>query len=318
MAGGGSLTAGTGALLPLGAELFRTLSGLLIVAEMVFGGLVWILVASTNLKGTDLSQGWVMFVSVTFFVFTIVQFVLYIISMPSQTAGWVSLHAWFNLAAFILYLSAAVLQANVTACTQQQCWLMYSGQSPSTAATTTMAPSTVSTVNQNMSTVTQTATPFPNSSVTASFVPTSSLTPVTSSSPGSPTANHTPSSTLTTSVSSSVSTTTVLTSPTTTVLTTPFTGSRKRREVPEPSYLGYPNAQLIRLLIRSVRERSVRANESSTMAMPTTNTSSVVTTKSPTDNDTYRINVAATVFSYLTTFCYAINAYVGMGMWKDH
>ncbi|XP_078712294.1 uncharacterized protein LOC144932218 [Lampetra fluviatilis] len=313
MAGGGSLTAGTGALLPLGAELFRTLSGLLIVAEMVFGGLVWILVASTNLKGTDLSQGWVMFVSVTFFVFTIVQFVLYIISMPSQTAGWVSLHAWFNLAAFILYLSAAVLQANVTACTQQQCWLMYSGQSPSTAATATMAPSTVSTVNQNMSTVTQTATPFPNSSVTASFVPTSRLTPVTSSSPGSPTANHTSSSTLTTSVSSSISTTTVLTFP-----RTPSTGNRTRREVPEPSYLGYPHAQLIRLLIRSVRERSVRANESSTMAMPTTNTSSVVTTKSPTDNDTYRINVAATVFSYLTTFCYAINAYVGMGMWKDH
>uniref|UniRef100_S4RXG8 Myelin and lymphocyte protein n=1 Tax=Petromyzon marinus TaxID=7757 RepID=S4RXG8_PETMA len=85
---------------------------------IVFGGLVWILVASTNLKGTDLSQGWVMFVSVTFFVFTIVQFVLYIISVPSQTSGWVTLNAWFNLAAFVLYLSAAVLQANVTACTQ--------------------------------------------------------------------------------------------------------------------------------------------------------------------------------------------------------
>lgn len=252
---------------------------------MVFGGLVWILVASTNLKGTDLSQGWVMFVSVAFFVFTIVQFVLYIFSVPSQTAGWVSLHAWFNLAAFILYLSAAVLQANVTACTQQQCWLMYSGQSPSTAVTT-MAP----TMNQSMSTMNQTVTPFLNST----------------SSPGSSTTSHT------TSVSSSVSTTTVMTSMT----ATPPPGRRKRREVLEPSYLGYPSAQLIRL-IRSVREQSVRANESSTMAMPTTNTSSVMTTMSPTDNDTYRINVAATVFSYLATFCYAINAYVGLGMWKD-
>nr|XP_032829958.1 mucin-5AC-like [Petromyzon marinus]XP_032829959.1 mucin-5AC-like [Petromyzon marinus]XP_032829960.1 mucin-5AC-like [Petromyzon marinus] len=304
MAGGGSLTAGTGALLPLGAELFRTLSGLLIVAEMVFGGLVWILVASTNLKGTDLSQGWVMFVSVTFFVFTIVQFVLYIISVPSQTSGWVTLNAWFNLAAFVLYLSAAVLQANVTACTQQQCWLMYSGQSPSTVATT-MAPSTVPTVNQ-------TVTPSLNSSVTGSLVPTSSLTPVAPSSPGSPTASHTP-STVTTSVPSSVSTSTVVTS-----MTTNAGHVRKRRGVPEPSYLVYPNYQLIRLLIRSVREQNASANGSSTMAMPTTNTSSVVTTTSPTDNDTYRINVAATVFSYLATFCYAINAYVGMGMWKNH
>ncbi|XP_039974247.1 protein MAL2 isoform X2 [Xiphias gladius] len=52
--------------LPLGLEVLRTYSGALVCLEILFGSLVWILVASSNVP-VPLLQGWVMFVSLTTF-----------------------------------------------------------------------------------------------------------------------------------------------------------------------------------------------------------------------------------------------------------
>lgn len=56
----------------------------------VFGGLVWILVAS-SLVPLPLVQGWVMFVSVFCFVATTVLLILYIIGAHGGEASWVTL-----------------------------------------------------------------------------------------------------------------------------------------------------------------------------------------------------------------------------------
>lgn len=56
----------------------------------VFGGLVWILVAS-SLVPLPLIQGWVMFVSVFCFVITTVLLVLYLIGAHGGEASWVTL-----------------------------------------------------------------------------------------------------------------------------------------------------------------------------------------------------------------------------------
>lgn len=56
----------------------------------VFGGLVWILVAS-SLVPMPLVQGWVMFVSVFCFVATTALLILYIIGTHGGEASWVTL-----------------------------------------------------------------------------------------------------------------------------------------------------------------------------------------------------------------------------------
>lgn len=56
----------------------------------VFGGLVWILIAS-SLVPMPLVQGWVMFVSVFCFVATTALLILYIIGTHSGEAFWVTL-----------------------------------------------------------------------------------------------------------------------------------------------------------------------------------------------------------------------------------
>ncbi|XP_065442136.1 protein MAL2 isoform X1 [Chrysemys picta bellii] len=50
--------------LPVGLDILRTYSGAFICLEILFGALVWILVAATRVP-VPLLQGWVMFVSVT-------------------------------------------------------------------------------------------------------------------------------------------------------------------------------------------------------------------------------------------------------------
>uniref|UniRef100_A0A8C1EJS6 Uncharacterized protein n=1 Tax=Cyprinus carpio carpio TaxID=630221 RepID=A0A8C1EJS6_CYPCA len=69
--------------LPLGMEILRTYSGALICLEIVFGGLVWILVASTNVS-VPLLQGWVMFVSVTMFVCSSLYLSLFLLGLADK------------------------------------------------------------------------------------------------------------------------------------------------------------------------------------------------------------------------------------------
>uniref|UniRef100_A0A671FR01 Myelin and lymphocyte protein n=1 Tax=Rhinolophus ferrumequinum TaxID=59479 RepID=A0A671FR01_RHIFE len=94
-----------GSSLPSGFAVFTTFPDLLFVLEFVFGGLVWILVASA-LVPMPLIQGWVMFVSVFCFVATTVLLSLYIIGAHGGEASWVTLV--FSYVATLLYVVHAV------------------------------------------------------------------------------------------------------------------------------------------------------------------------------------------------------------------
>ncbi|XP_032817837.1 protein MAL2-like [Petromyzon marinus] len=101
--------------LPLGSLLFRRLDGLLIVGELVCGALVWFLEAGTNLPIATY-QGWVMFVAVTFFILTFIQFVIYLSHVPERNIdAWKMADILYNSVAFGMYLSASVLLANLLA-----------------------------------------------------------------------------------------------------------------------------------------------------------------------------------------------------------
>ncbi|KAM9017796.1 myelin and lymphocyte protein-like [Ara ararauna] len=77
----------------------------------IFGGLVWILVASSEVPFPML-QGWVMFVSVFCFVMSITLLCLW--SMHGGSSFWVSLDAICQSTAALFYLSAAALEAYST------------------------------------------------------------------------------------------------------------------------------------------------------------------------------------------------------------
>ncbi|XP_006156736.1 myelin and lymphocyte protein [Tupaia chinensis] len=82
-------------------------------ARSVFGGLVWILIAS-SLVPIPMIQGWVMFVSVFCFVATTTLIVLYMIGAHGGETSWVTLDAGYHCIAALFYLSASVLEALAT------------------------------------------------------------------------------------------------------------------------------------------------------------------------------------------------------------
>ncbi|KAM4607171.1 myelin and lymphocyte protein-like [Polymixia lowei] len=80
---------------------------------LVFGGLVWILVASTHVEPAN-PLGWVMFVSVFCFVMTFLWMVIFAAGGHKNSSGWAAADfAYHGLAAFF-YLSAAVDLAFIT------------------------------------------------------------------------------------------------------------------------------------------------------------------------------------------------------------
>nr|XP_009685237.1 PREDICTED: myelin and lymphocyte protein [Struthio camelus australis] len=79
----------------------------------IFGGLVWILVASTKVMFPML-QGWVMFVSVLCFVMSTTLLCLYLCGAHGGSCSWVTLDVFCQGTSALFYLSAAVLQAYVT------------------------------------------------------------------------------------------------------------------------------------------------------------------------------------------------------------
>uniref|UniRef100_G1PYQ9 Myelin and lymphocyte protein n=1 Tax=Myotis lucifugus TaxID=59463 RepID=G1PYQ9_MYOLU len=98
---------------PAGLQVSAHLPDLGISGKLVFGGLVWILIAS-SLVPMPLVQGWVMFVSVFCFVATTTLLVLYIIGAHGGEASWVTLDAAYHCTAALFYLSASVLEALAT------------------------------------------------------------------------------------------------------------------------------------------------------------------------------------------------------------
>uniref|UniRef100_A0A674ENL1 CKLF-like MARVEL transmembrane domain-containing protein 8 n=1 Tax=Salmo trutta TaxID=8032 RepID=A0A674ENL1_SALTR len=58
-------------------HFFRTASGLLVFAEIVFGLLVWMLIAGTEYFRVS-AFGWVMFVAILYWVLTVIFLIIYL------------------------------------------------------------------------------------------------------------------------------------------------------------------------------------------------------------------------------------------------
>ncbi|XP_052532331.1 myelin and lymphocyte protein [Tympanuchus pallidicinctus] len=99
--------------LPSGLSVFTTFPDVLFIPEMIFGGLVWILVASSKVSKESL-QGWVMFVSVFCFVLTAVLLFLYMCGAHGGSSSWVTLDVICQETAALFYFSASVLEAIAT------------------------------------------------------------------------------------------------------------------------------------------------------------------------------------------------------------
>lgn len=101
--------------LPLGLEVLRTYSGALICFEILFGALVWILVASSSVP-VPLLQGWVMFVSVTAFFLSLAYLILFITGLADRIhTDWNFVDVFYHFLALLFYFAAFVLEAATTA-----------------------------------------------------------------------------------------------------------------------------------------------------------------------------------------------------------
>ncbi|XP_026705249.1 myelin and lymphocyte protein isoform X1 [Athene cunicularia] len=99
--------------LPHGLAVLTTFPDVLFIPEIIFGGLVWILVASSKVP-LPILQGWVMFVSVFCFVMSTTLLCLYICGVHGGSSSWVTLDVICQETAALFYLSAAVLEAYFT------------------------------------------------------------------------------------------------------------------------------------------------------------------------------------------------------------
>ncbi|XP_077192017.1 MAL-like protein [Paroedura picta] len=99
--------------IPSGLDIFRTIPYALILPELIFGCWVWILVAATCVYFT-LLQGWVMYVSISSFVISLLLLMSYLFGFHRNIQSWRILDSLYHGATAILYMSAAVLQANAT------------------------------------------------------------------------------------------------------------------------------------------------------------------------------------------------------------
>ncbi|ELK08584.1 Protein MAL2 [Pteropus alecto] len=107
--------------LPVGPDILRTYSGAFVCLEILFGGLVWILVASSNVP-LPLLQGWVMFVSVTAFVFSLLFLGVFLSGMVTQiNANWNFLDFAYHFTVFVFYFGAFLLEAAATSLHDLHC-----------------------------------------------------------------------------------------------------------------------------------------------------------------------------------------------------
>ncbi|MBV96048.1 Myelin and lymphocyte protein, partial [Eschrichtius robustus] len=78
--------------------------------KSVFGGLVWILIASSHVP-IPLIQGWVMFTSVFCFIATTLLLFLCVIGAHGSRTSWITLDATYHCIASLFYFGASVLEA---------------------------------------------------------------------------------------------------------------------------------------------------------------------------------------------------------------
>uniref|UniRef100_U3KA77 Mal, T cell differentiation protein like n=1 Tax=Ficedula albicollis TaxID=59894 RepID=U3KA77_FICAL len=81
--------------------------------KRVCGTWVWILVAATSVS-LPLLQGWVMYVSLTSCLISLLLLLSYLLGFHKNSENWKVLDSLYHGATAILYMSAAVLQANAT------------------------------------------------------------------------------------------------------------------------------------------------------------------------------------------------------------
>ncbi|XP_076026832.1 myelin and lymphocyte protein-like [Genypterus blacodes] len=105
--------ASTMANLPSGMRICTTFPDLLYLPELVFGGLVWILVACTLVVPHN-PQGWVMFVSVFCFIMTFIWMVVFACGVHRNSSTWAAADFIYHGIAAFFYLSASVALAKVT------------------------------------------------------------------------------------------------------------------------------------------------------------------------------------------------------------
>ncbi|XP_058507900.1 myelin and lymphocyte protein-like [Solea solea] len=99
--------------LPSGGGICTTVPDIFYLPELVFGGLVWILVASIHVEPQN-PLGWVMFVSVFCFVMTFLWLIIFMAGCHRNSSRWAAADfAYHGLAAFF-YLSAGVILAYIT------------------------------------------------------------------------------------------------------------------------------------------------------------------------------------------------------------
>ncbi|XP_028458765.1 myelin and lymphocyte protein-like [Perca flavescens] len=99
--------------LPTGGRIFTSVPDLLFIPEFVFGGLVWMLVASDELVMFPNPLGWVMFVSIFCFIMTTLWFFIFLCG-ANQSGIWPSLDVGYHFVAVVFYLSASVILAYIT------------------------------------------------------------------------------------------------------------------------------------------------------------------------------------------------------------
>ncbi|XP_069000123.1 myelin and lymphocyte protein-like [Embiotoca jacksoni] len=102
----------SGDILPSGSKIFSSVPDFFFIPEFVFGGLVWMLVASTEISPVN-PLGWVMFVSVFCFVVTTLWFFIFLCG-ANQSSIWPALDAGYHFVAVVFYLSASVALAYIT------------------------------------------------------------------------------------------------------------------------------------------------------------------------------------------------------------
>ncbi|KAG5831742.1 hypothetical protein ANANG_G00307000 [Anguilla anguilla] len=100
-------------VLPSGCKILCKMPDLLFIPEFVAGGLVWTLVASTEVLIPN-PQGWVMFVSIFCFVMTTIWFICFLSGINQNGSYWPTLDVAYHFIAAALYLSAAVPEALIT------------------------------------------------------------------------------------------------------------------------------------------------------------------------------------------------------------
>ncbi|XP_072356685.1 myelin and lymphocyte protein-like [Scyliorhinus torazame] len=90
-----SASAAPNSPIPSGLNVLMSFPEVLMIGEFVFGGLVWILVASSKIPNPDL-QGWLMFVSVFCFIITTLLCTLYMLFAFVATLLY-AIHAIFSI-----------------------------------------------------------------------------------------------------------------------------------------------------------------------------------------------------------------------------